>query len=370
MKKAAFFVACALSLSACSGSSIPTPGTNAQSSAQAQAVQRTGATQALATQRVGSPNNPLGFGSGGGVILSAHMRTELERLYNHQIRPGTVHRDAWNPPQLSSCQSYSNGESYQWANAPGTSGDEQFWDVYYYDANCTQVRTQLYLDGVPPLESNTNVVLTGNMTQYNTSGSVFAYNTITLNASMSSSTYAISIQMTDAASATSAPYDSVGYGCVVSSSNTSTESCGLGSVVHVQQLNSDFGASGTLTLNSGTSSNTVAGSATSYAGALNALTLAPGTTMPNWTIAGGTTLGTATITGSTSQNGMTITLVDAANGTTTTVTPNSNGGATGTVVQTATNTPLATFTVDQNGNGTITYSNGTTAQIVDYVVLG
>lgn len=370
MKKAAFFLACALTFSACSGSSIPTPGTNAQSSAQANAVQRTGATQALAAQRVGSPNNPLGFGGGGGFILSAHTRTELARLYNHQIRPGTVHRDAWNPPALSSCASYSNGESYQYANAAGTNGDEQFWDVYYYDANCTQVRTQLYLDGVPPLEGNTSALMTGNMTQYTTSGTVFAYNTITANFAMTSNTLSVSVQMTDAASATSAPYDSVGYGCVLNSSNSSTEQCGLGSVVHVQQLNGDFGATGTLTLTSGSTNSTVTGSASSYTGALNALTLAPAATLPDWTISGGTELGTATITGTTGQNGLTATFVDSAHGTTTTVTPSSNGGATGTVVQTSTNTTLATFTVDQNGNGTITYSNGTTAQIVDYVVLG
>ena len=42
----------------------------------------------------------------------------------------------------------------------------------------------------------------------------------------------------------------------------------------------------------------------------------------------------------------------------------------GAITRTSTGQTLATFTVDTNGNGTITYGNGTTGRIVNWQIFG
>lgn len=92
-----------------------------------------------------------------------------------------------------------------------------------------------------------------------------------------------------------------------------------------------------------------------------------------WTINGGRTISTTTETetSTTDTNGAilsyTNTIVDSANDMTTTITSNVGGTQfTGVIKQTSTGAILATFKVDADGNGTITFANGTTQPVVSW----
>jgi hypothetical protein len=69
--------------------------------------------------------------------------------------------------------------------------------------------------------------------------------------------------------------------------------------------------------------------------------------------------------------GGTLTVTDAADdGTVTAIIAGSPTTISGTVKQTSTGRTVATFVVDVNGNGTVTYSGGSTAQVSNWVLLG
>ncbi len=113
-----------------------------------------------------------------------------------------------------------------------------------------------------------------------------------------------------------------------------------------------------------------------YSGAFNALTLAPATA-PAWSITGGTQIvgltGTARIDyddgGMVSAGvGTSITITDSVTGLTASLTGNGHGRLTGTVTG-GTLTSPATISVDRSGSGTITYSDGTTGIVRDWVIL-
>jgi hypothetical protein len=111
-------------------------------------------------------------------------------------------------------------------------------------------------------------------------------------------------------------------------------------------------------------------------GALGSLSLAQAA-FPNFTVSGGTAADSGTFNGSFtySPTGVLLagafTLTDAAaDGT---VTANSVGtpatGVNGVITRTSTGQTVATFSVDTNGNGTITYGNGTTGRIVNWQIV-
>ena len=116
---------------------------------------------------------------------------------------------------------------------------------------------------------------------------------------------------------------------------------------------------------------TIAG--TGYTGATQSMTIAPATA-PAWSITGGTQVttlsGNATIAFGPSGMMSTgnITLVDSADGLTITLTTIAYGGLSGNVTNSSGQT-VATVTVDANGDGTINYTSGATAQIRDWVIL-
>jgi hypothetical protein len=60
---------------------------------------------------------------------------------------------------------------------------------------------------------------------------------------------------------------------------------------------------------------------------------------------------------------------DALDETATNIVENSSGGFDGTITQTGMSTPVATFSVDGNGDGTIHYDNGTTGTITGFIII-
>lgn len=186
------------------------------------------------------------------------------------------------------------------------------------------------------------------------------------------------MKATDAPSATAPQSAAVGVACNVLSA--SAVGCGFGAVDHATSIGQDLGATLAFNANEGASNGsvtvTLSGNGAAYSGAVNALSLNAGS-FPNWTIAGGSTIDSATFNGSVTfaasgaLTGASFTLSDAASDATVTVSAaGSPVVVTGIVKQTDTGATLATFTTDAAGNGTITYSNGTTAPIVAWHVMG
>jgi hypothetical protein len=255
--------------------------------------------------------------------------------------------------------------------------EAQVYERVFYDNACTKLYQDIFLDLVAT--SPSAVSATGSDTYYTSAGQVFDYTTVALSVTLtSSSSGTISIQATDAPSPTAAQTAAIGVACSLASS---AAGCGFGGVTHEAAASQDLGA--TLSFNAtegaasgGTVPVTISGTGSSFTGSLNALALSAGT-FPNWVISGGSTVDTATFNGTvtftTSANlaGMSITLTDAADDGTVTVTAAGTPAVvTGTIKQTDTGQTLATFTTDAPGNGTITYSNGTTATITNWNVLG
>lgn len=88
-----------------------------------------------------------------------------------------------------------------------------------------------------------------------------------------------------------------------------------------------------------------------------------------WVITGGSVVSTVTETETSTEDTAGTLLayndvvVDSANDITTTITSTNGTQYNGTLKQTSTGTTLATFVVDQDGNGTITFANGTTLPV-------
>lgn len=145
--------------------------------------------------------------------------------------------------------------------------------------------------------------------------------------------------------------------------------CGVAAIANVAALGSEIGANASATVNSSTS--TVSMQVTDYQGAENALSLAQAT-IPNWTIAPASDqISSTSMTAQPTSTGFTLTLVDNTNGGTFAIAGSSSGTVTGTLTNNANGATVATFTIDAQGNGTLTYtSSGTTASIVNFVVQG
>ena len=230
----------------------------------------------------------------------------------------------------------------------------------YYNANCTgQPEDQIVWTASEP---NSNE-LTGpaTFTQWSPSGAVTgtANATITFYFTNGGATITgYSFLLTNVVQNGTALGD-VGLAC-------SSNACGIAAVANVAALNAMDGASVSLAV--GTSS--VSMQIATYVGAQNSLSIAQGT-FPNWTISPSSDqTASVSINGQATSTGFTLTLTDSTNGGTFAITGSSNGNVTGTLTNNSTSATVATFTVNSAGNGTLTYSNGTQVQIVDYVVQG
>jgi hypothetical protein len=209
----------------------------------------------------------------------------------------------------------------------------------------------------------------------------------------------ISQTRTDAASSTSLPTSQYGSTCLVGPLATTAIDCGTGNALTDTPANEALGfvqtSIGQFILaptpspaptavplatpgapiyrgNPSTLKLTINGSG--YTGALGSLMLSPGTA-PAWTIGGGTKVvtlsGTATIAfGFASvMSSVDLTLVDSADGLTATLTSSHGPGLTGSVTN-ASGATVATIAVDFSGTGAITYSNGSTEKVKDWIILG
>jgi hypothetical protein len=266
---------------------------------------------------------------------------------------------------------------------------------FFYDPACTEpfkliVQTISF--------SNTGGSIQGTEEIWDQTGTVVAYKTFSLGFAISGGRLtSIAMQKSVAPAPSASPFFQVGESCLFGTSNP--VDCGAGNVVTISQptaspspLNESIGFTGTVTGDFVTPSPSPSPSASppswgqpnqlqlqlngsGYTGAVGALTLSAGTP-PAWTIAGGTEVltlsGTVTLGfGGPRWGGGVMSSIDldeTALGLTVTLS-SSNDQLTGNVTN-ASGQVVATMTLDFSGTGTITYSNGTTAPVVDWIILG
>lgn len=359
------------------GGSAPSsqPPTQTQANVQQVPVQRSLANQSLQTQY--ATQQSFTFGSSTGTLSSVRRAIDASaRRVTSAWRAGTAVR-AQGTIRRASVTYGPCTNNTETATVAVSTTEEQLYERTFYDSACTQLYQDMFLDVVAT--SSTAGTITGTDTEYSVSGAFLDYVTLTMNMSgIGTSAPQFSLQATSAANSTAQPTVQFGVACGLGSS--SSLACGFGGVDTVQALSQDEGVTLNLAASATTSTTSVtvpvSGNAAAYTGATGALKLTPGT-FPAWTISGGTLSDSATLNGQFSYStagviaGASLTLTDSADDGTVTLTA---GGTpetiAGTIKQTDTGKQVATFSVDASGNGTITYSNGTTGTIQNWVVTG
>ncbi|MBV8148211.1 MAG: hypothetical protein JO092_03880 [Candidatus Eremiobacteraeota bacterium] len=237
----------------------------------------------------------------------------------------------------------------------------------FYDPHCRTLLTHANLDVT--LFPSGHLTMAGNATTYSTSRKPVAYATISTKGSLGATDQATttgSISLTPTGPAVLA----FGLSCTLSATN----SCGFGGIATVTTAQA-LGVSSTLNgfVISGTNTGKVALRA--YQGAPGALKLVRGAGN-SWAISGGTLA--ATQAGSFVENvdpsslnvSGTLALSDSLAGASTAGNFGTRTGiGNGAVSQTATSKQFATYSSDAVGSGTIGYSDGSTGNIVLFIIV-
>jgi hypothetical protein len=227
----------------------------------------------------------------------------------------------------------------------------------YYDANCTQIENQLVWTAS---QQGSDITGPATFTEYSTAGVVTSTSnaTVTFVYTNSSLTTLTGISFLITAST-----GQVGLACSVTATG-STTACGVALTGDASALSEELGAETTVTA----SGSQLTMQLSVYQGALNALTISQGT-FPSWTISPASdATASVALSGGVTATGFSLSMTDSTDGASLSMTGNAAGAVTGTLTNTSTGASVATFAVDANGNGTLTYSNGSTAAISDYII--
>jgi hypothetical protein len=253
---------------------------------------------------------------------------------------------------------------------------------FFYDNACTQIAKDVIADVTIPDPSTESIVRTA--AWFNQSGTQLANRTGKFNITGSPGNFAAVLTSAFYVGSSSQPTNQFGGQLTVApqNSNTFTIAGNHADIYNdvVPSVDASFGVSDALqnvtaTID-GSGNVTFAGArnASLSVGALYSLTMPPA---PPFTISGGTVIGAANQTGSIEFDaaGQLIAVnvtVTTSNGFTVVMTSSGPPGsiAINGVVKNAGGQQVATFTVDQYGNGVITYANGTQALIIDWHIVG
>jgi hypothetical protein len=242
----------------------------------------------------------------------------------------------------------------------------------YYDSACTDLEAEIVWT-VTESQSGSQTILSGPATfsKYAQGNSATPTQTasaqITFYENASDQVTGFSYLLSNMTQNGSPISGEAGLACNVASSTS--VSCGVAAIANVAALSAEDGALVSASVSTA-SSVTVSMAVAAYQGAENRLSIAQGT-FPNWTISPASDqTASVSITGSATSTGFALTLTDNTNGGTFAISGSSSGNVTGTLTNNSTGATVASFTVNGQGNGTLTYSSGTQVQIVDYVVQG
>jgi hypothetical protein len=239
----------------------------------------------------------------------------------------------------------------------------------YYDAACDNIESTLVWAASET--SSTEISGPATLTNYSTTGAVTetANATIAFYLNSQDELTGLSILATSIV-ANGVSLGQAGIACNVPS--LSSFSCGVAAATNIASSSLEDGANVSLSGSQTSTQLTVSMSISTYQGALNALSITAAT-FPDWTISpSADLLGSLSMSGTESPTSTTVslTMTDSTNNATLTMSGSVGGTITGTLTNNATGTAVATFSVNAQGNGTVTYGNGSTASIVDYMVQG
>ncbi|MGD0969070.1 MAG: hypothetical protein ABR949_12395 [Candidatus Aquilonibacter sp.] len=322
----------------------PTPATNLGQ----QAVQRSDAQSALAGVQAYEEY------SGGGSISTFSAARAMHLALTKVDAKGLLART---PRADATCE-----DGAEESIVAGAGGSEIVTIEDFYDDGCTEPEAEIVWTAS---QSGNNITGPATFTQYAQNGSVTgtASATITFYYTSTGTPTGYAFLLTNITQ-NGTNLGDVGFACTLSSTGATT-ACGVAAVANVASQSVEQGASVSMAVASGISMQIEA-----YQGAENTLSVAQ-STLPNWSISPSSDLtASVSISGQATATGFTLTLTDNSNGGTFAITGSSSGSVTGTLTSNTGGATDATFTVNAQGNGTLTYSNGTQVSIVDYLVQG
>lgn len=359
IRRIAVFVSVAL-LAACGGGgggsgsnvSVPPP---AQTNITQQSVQRSDAQSGLS-----GLNAYLSYAGGGSLSTYAATRTLVSGVKSKgRAWLTNLRRDGATGCEDGTVSGYTENSN----------GTVTFTIDDYYDSACDNIESSLVWTAT--ISSN-DEVFSGPATliNYSTSGAVTETTTATIEFIFNSSgdLTGFSILATSIVE-NNTSLGQAGIGCSVASATT--VSCGVAAAANIAASSLEDGANVSMTATT-SSAVSVSMQISTYQGGLNALSIASGT-FPDWTVSPSSDLlGSVAISGTESPTSATVslTLTDSTNDATLSMTGSIDGTVTGTLTNNANGATVASFSVNAQGNGTLTYGNGDTASIVDYIVQG
>jgi hypothetical protein len=344
-------LASTLALAACGGTGggtstpAPVPTTNLT----LPATQRAAAQSAISVLAVGVIDHAFASGTGPALL--------------------SLDRQALFAGRTSKATSCINGQTLD-VLAQSPTGETTEAKIYY-DAACTQVASDV-VDRLGYQSQPRGVTLDAAATFYTRTGTVAYTSRITgsLQATLPSGV-SESITETLAPNASSPPFETLSYACTLALSGGNLSGpCTQAAILTPAGGSSELGEIATFTQTvTTTATSTTIGATGSYrllSGASGSIVL---TAAPAPTLTGGTTVSAGAISEALNFTGSavsgTLTTTDMTTRLTTTIVPAAQG-YTGTIARDG--TTFASFTIDAFGNGTISYTDGTTGTITGFVL--
>lgn len=365
MKKTGLLFIATLCVSACGGGGGSSPVSTPIATPTVAAI------QSIATQRYIASETLRVIGNAAqasrGIVVDQNSIQTAARAVMAGARGGTA-RITKGIRERSAFTYSSCSRGVESAVIAVSATEKQLSIRWFYDTACIQLARDSYSDILAT--SSTTASITGTVTYRSLDGTIVDYQTIAATTGGSAGTMVLA---SDAPSSTSANVASAGVSCTAPNPSIS---CTAADVTHLSALVQDVGATLNFTLSPISRlgapwvTSSIVGRVSSYTAPAGTLSLAMAT--ENWVIVGAPSNGGAIFSGTVTDSlfdgaftANSLTLADAAADATVTVSATS-----GTILQTDTGKSVATFTLDTSGNGTLTYSNGTTAKIVNWIVLG
>jgi hypothetical protein len=257
-----------------------------------------------------------------------------------------------------------NGASDTTTQTSATS--ETITDDTYYDSACTEIESQMITTLNITSPSPVVATATLQLTEFTIAGSVTSVSTATLAINDTATQQVVTIQDSEANTANTSPFATVGVTCTSPVGSTSI-SCGAASTATVASVSGAVAVSlsGTVT----TAALALMLNLSTYTG--TSLSIVPPVTGTAWSIAGGTVTDTITASLNASLSGMattslSLTASDSSDGATISLNEQTSS-IVGTLTQNG--KTVATLTINADGNGTITYPDGTTGTITDFTIV-
>lgn len=348
-------------LAACGGGgggTLPASGGSGGGSTGGSTGSSSGALTSTAVERSDTQSALLGVqayenaeGGAGGILTArrALVRVAAKGLLARARRDVT-----------SSCSEGANGGGIELSEVPGSGDSEIVTIETFYDVNCKEPDVELVWTGTP---SGDEASGPATYTQYSQSGAVEYTANAQVTIYYANDTYqtetGISMLLTSISGSDSGSLASMGLAC--------SETSGACSLAAIDDTASgQVGAIADLSA----SASSISMQLQAYQGGPDALSIASGSPFPDWTISPSSdeTASVSISGGAAAGGGFTLTMTDNLNGGTFSIDGTASGTIAGTLTPTGGSATDASFTIDAAGNGTVTYANGTTASIVDYVL--